>query len=254
MDRKSEIPLTDSAKLHINEYVGGMLRDWLKWVGVANFAALVVAMAYVFFILPGNAVNRINENLGEKLLETREQLAVVKASLNTIEQDAQEYKSRIQSMRKDLEMLSQENNIKEAASIIRLIKDLGEAENFLERISDIERELKNLPEFSARKIAAGSTIAGDTDWEPINDGGGSGYGLHVDTEAAGFRNVPAYIISVGGGADQWRLTGTSAIYNPTAKGFDVYIRHLAWSKAQTKEWANAENRQWHLNWIGIEVD
>jgi hypothetical protein len=76
----------------------------------------------------------------------------------------------------------------------------------------------------------------------------------IDTSAAGFTTVPTYVVSVGGKGHHWGIAGSSSIYNPTAKGFEVEIR---WEKGYHQDGtavtpAVANQNQWHIHWIGIE--
>jgi hypothetical protein len=99
---------------------------------------------------------------------------------------------------------------------------------------------------TSQRIASGSTTPGQG-WMSYGD-----YGLYidVDTSSAHFTGQPTYTSSVGGsGGGQWGLTGTSAIYSPTATGFRIYIR---WSGGQAITPADAQTHQWYVNWIGVD--
>jgi hypothetical protein len=96
-------------------------------------------------------------------------------------------------------------------------------------------------------IGAGSTPPGQG-WLDYNNTAG----LHivVDTSAAGFTTTPVYVASVAGDGSHWILTGTSAVYTPTATRFDMYIRF--WDgRAITP--ADAANNNWRVSWIAIQT-
>jgi hypothetical protein len=104
------------------------------------------------------------------------------------------------------------------------------------------------------KIASGRTEPGATDWKTGGNVGTSGIYVYVDTSAAGFTTVPIYTLSVGGNTHHWGIAGSSSIYNPTAKGFEVEIR---WEKGYHQDGnaltpALANEYKWHINWIAIE--
>jgi hypothetical protein len=99
---------------------------------------------------------------------------------------------------------------------------------------------------TASRIAKGSTPVGNTAWQQYPNGGG--VFVDVDTSSAGFTSTPVYITSIGGSGYHWAVTGASAIYYPTARGFRVYIRFPDGS-ALTPEFANQYN--WHINWVGV---
>jgi hypothetical protein len=98
---------------------------------------------------------------------------------------------------------------------------------------------------TTQRIAAGSTVPGQG-WVSY---GTAGLYIDVDTSSARFIGNPVYTSSVGGIGGQWALTGTSAIYSPTATGFRIYIR---WSDGHPITPADAQTFQWHVNWIGVD--
>ncbi|HLO89248.1 MAG TPA: hypothetical protein VK203_30160 [Nostocaceae cyanobacterium] len=99
------------------------------------------------------------------------------------------------------------------------------------------------------KIASGQTKPGATNWQVT---AGNGLLVAVDTSAAGFTRTPIYVTSIGGDAYHWGLTGTSAVYKATEKGFEISVRFEGdfTGVAITPEKAN--EYKWHVNWIAIE--
>ena len=100
---------------------------------------------------------------------------------------------------------------------------------------------------ASHRIASGSTNPDSTAWQVYT---GMGIYVDVDTSAANFDSVPAYITSIGGEGCHWSTTGASAVYLPTAKGFRVYIR---WIDGGPLTPANAKKWKWRINWIGMEI-
>ncbi|MEJ6481552.1 RICIN domain-containing protein [Nostoc punctiforme UO1] len=104
------------------------------------------------------------------------------------------------------------------------------------------------------KFASGKTTPGATDWQTGGNVGSSGIYVYIDTTAAGFSSVPTYVITVGGKSHHWGISGSSSIYNPTAKGFEVEIRwEQGYSQSETAVTPAVANQyEWHINWIAIE--
>lgn len=99
---------------------------------------------------------------------------------------------------------------------------------------------------TSQRIASGRTIPG-VGW--VSYAGGTGLYIDVNTTSGHFSGRPTYTTSVGGNGAQWMLTGTSAVYSPTATGFRLYIR---WSDGHTITVGEAMAYQWHVNWIGVD--
>lgn len=106
------------------------------------------------------------------------------------------------------------------------------------------------------KIAFGRTEPGKTNWKK-NDANVNWITVIIDTSAAGFTTVPIYTASLGGVWNHYILTGTSSIYKPTAKSFEIYLQFEVGSGHNnatelSPDYANANEQKWHVNWIGIE--
>ena|SRR6478672_6610257 len=103
-------------------------------------------------------------------------------------------------------------------------------------------------------IGTGKTEPGNTDWKPV-DGEPRGICVAVDTSSAGFKTTPNYVASLGGNDYHWMLTGASAIYDATPTGFTINVRWWDWGHEGlphlTRQFAN--ERGWHVTWIGAEV-
>ena len=95
-------------------------------------------------------------------------------------------------------------------------------------------------------IAKGSTPVGNTAWQQYPDG--EGVFVDVDTSSAGAKTTPIYITSLGGRLAHWSTTGATSIYEPTPRGFRVYVR---WSVGGPLTPAEANFNQWHINWIAV---
>jgi vacuolar-type H+-ATPase subunit E/Vma4 len=100
-----------------------------------------------------------------------------------------------------------------------------------------------------KKVCVGQTPAGSTAWQPY-EGGTSGIFVDVDTSAYGFTSTPIYVVNMHGDSTNWEITGGSSPYNRTEKGFRIYVRF--WNgNALTPEFANANERKWHIQWIAV---
>jgi hypothetical protein len=101
--------------------------------------------------------------------------------------------------------------------------------------------------FQTVQVASGSTPVGNTAWQQHSDG--ESIFLDVDTSSSGFENTPIYITSLGGNSGHWATTGATSIYDPTPKGFRVYVRHYSTGGVLTP--AGANQLGWHINWIAV---
>jgi len=72
--------------------------------------------------------------------------------------------------------------------------------------------------------------------------------ITVNTSGCAFSSTPMYFTSVGGLGNHFQLTGTSAIYSPTATGFILYVKRRD-GTALTP--VDAATDGWFINWQGI---
>ena len=106
---------------------------------------------------------------------------------------------------------------------------------------------------ATQRIASGQTPPGSTAWQVYSP---TGIFVDVNTTAAKFSSVPAYVTSIGGKGSHWSTTGGSSVYGkplgtyPTATGFTVYVR---WIDGSPLTPATANANGWHINWIGMEL-
>lgn len=98
-------------------------------------------------------------------------------------------------------------------------------------------------------IGTGKTEPGNTDWKPVPNDERAIY-VEVDTSSARFNTTPNYVASLGGSRDQWLLTGTSAIYHASPTRFSIYLHGWDGEQYLTPQFAN--DRNWHVIWIGAE--
>jgi hypothetical protein len=94
-------------------------------------------------------------------------------------------------------------------------------------------------------IKTGHTTPGATDWKQY---GTDALYLDVDTNSAGFNQVPYYMASLNGSYCQWEADGINAIYSPTTTGFRIYLRDDM-GRALTPAFANQMG--WTVQWTGI---
>ncbi len=103
------------------------------------------------------------------------------------------------------------------------------------------------------RIASGQTIPGNTAWQEYLSSGTppvpTSIQLEVDTTSGQFTTVPKYFTSLGGAHHHWEIVGSTAIYNPSATSFHVYIK---WVNNAPLDATYANYHEWHINWIGIE--
>jgi hypothetical protein len=118
--------------------------------------------------------------------------------------------------------------------------------NLLVKATDLTAS--NLFGGASYKIAAGQTIAGNTNWIAY---GTIGIYVDVDTRAAGFSATPIYVVSLHGSSGHWGTTGGSNPYDATKDGFRVHIRYSDGSSITPTE-ANASPQLWHIQWIGVQ--
>ncbi|MCB1541778.1 MAG: hypothetical protein KDJ25_13350 [Rhodoblastus sp.] len=93
------------------------------------------------------------------------------------------------------------------------------------------------------------TKPGDTYWKKYNCDSIRALTLTVDTSAAKFISVPAYVISLGGGSAHWDLLGASCVYKASRTSFEVNLRRADGGHLSPEE---ANRLHWHVNWIGVE--
>jgi hypothetical protein len=98
------------------------------------------------------------------------------------------------------------------------------------------------PQAEAFRIAIGRTTPGSTSWIQYS---ADGICVDVDTSSAGFSSTPYYFTSLGGITNHWTTQGATSIYNPSGTGFRVYVNQAGITVA------DANNRHYHINWIGI---
>jgi hypothetical protein len=94
-------------------------------------------------------------------------------------------------------------------------------------------------------VAAGSSPTDGSGWQTYLT---NYLYIDVNTSAAGFSRTPVYVTSLGGRTRHWELIGGSAVYQPTATGFRVYLRHL---KDEPITRLNALDYGWHVKWHAV---
>ena len=99
-----------------------------------------------------------------------------------------------------------------------------------------------------RRSTAGKTTPGKTNWQPYQSD--KGIYVDIDTSSGRFSGIPVYTASIGGNSRHWATIGVTAIYNPSATKFRVYIR---WADGSPLTPETANELQWHINWIGTEI-
>lgn len=100
-----------------------------------------------------------------------------------------------------------------------------------------------------QRFFAGRTKPGETNWRKYNGNADWAITLTVDTSAAQFNSIPAYMISLGGVNGHWDLLGASCVYKASRTSFEVNLRWVDKRPLSTEE---ANHLRWHVNWIGVE--
>ena len=100
---------------------------------------------------------------------------------------------------------------------------------------------------AAPLVAAGSSPTDGSGWQTY---GTTALTIKVNTSAAGFSRTPVYLAAIGGRTRHWELIGGTAVYNPTATGFEVFVKHY---KDVPITRLNALDYGWHIKWHAILV-
>jgi hypothetical protein len=97
------------------------------------------------------------------------------------------------------------------------------------------------------RISAGRTPPGQG-WQNFQTD--AGVFIDVDTTAHRFGSTPVYVTALHGDSTHWATTGGSSVYSPTRTSFRVYVR--LWD-GRSLTVAHAQQRNWHIQWIGVET-
>ncbi len=89
-----------------------------------------------------------------------------------------------------------------------------------------------------------------TEWKDLSTG--RGIYVDVDTSSCNFSSSKpvVYTTTIEGDNNHWATTGATSLYKVTHEGFRVYIR---WIDGGPLNAAFAEERGWHINWIGVQA-
>ncbi|MER5295580.1 hypothetical protein ABT382_26425 [Streptomyces pharetrae] len=97
-------------------------------------------------------------------------------------------------------------------------------------------------------VGSGRTNPGEG-WQPYNNN----MYITVDTSSADFRSdldTPVYVISLSGsGAKVGEVVGAAAVYEPTERGFRVYLQHFRDANLPPSQ---AQEGGWYINWTGVQ--
>jgi len=97
------------------------------------------------------------------------------------------------------------------------------------------------------RISAGRTPPGQS-WQQFQNN--ASVFIDVDTTAQRFATTPVYVTALHGDSQHWDTTGGSSVYSPTRTSFRVYVRR---PDGRSLTVANAQDRRWHIQWIGVET-
>ena len=146
-------PLTAEQKLAIQEYLVSALSRWLKLFGFASIGAvlvaLVVSLAYVFFVLPGEAVeiakDKINQDmdvvagdLTRKLTDRLEAAGESKERLAALQRDTEKAMLRFEEIKKALSEVN-ESTLAASSKFIADLKGAEQLNDLINRIGVVEQ-------------------------------------------------------------------------------------------------------------------
>lgn len=70
--------------------------------------------------------------------------------------------------------------------------------------------------------------------------------IDVDTSMYNFKSTPHYLATLEGSTGHWMTTGVTSIYNPTNKGFRVYVRF-----SDSRRILQKYKDNWYIKWTAI---
>lgn len=223
--------ITPEQKLLIQKYLGGLIKEWLAWIGAANLLFIVGALSYVLFVLPGKAANEANkamennikfyvDTIQGKLPEVFQQSGRLDERLAQVEQATKEVQDKNEEFKVLFENAS--SNLKEikanpayqAAEAIKALNESSDAKTILsklnssdERISQLEKinqqyasELDALRNFKS-KLSVGARLVYRGDGNPSgwHSVGCADPNIYLNGECAGGNISQKMISSKSGG-------------------------------------------------------
>lgn len=143
--------LEPQAQLLVEQHVRLMVGTWLKWLGVANVLALVAMAAYVAFVLPDIAAERLVPNMNRRIegltRDLEKALAQGFMSAGKVEGEVARFQDRSTALNSKLQLLEtdltsiQATNFAEVAKLVRSLGESRDASGIIQRLGELERVL-----------------------------------------------------------------------------------------------------------------
>lgn len=186
--------LSPEAKIAINDYLSTIVRNWAKWLGIANAFFLVSSGAYVFFVLPHKASSEAtallntkleselvkfdklsekhqklseefgrilerSERLSQEAKKNDEDLRLIRASLNQGSIELEGIQAKLVSMQRSVEIAQNADPTKMAELVSAFNKNPDMAKLILE-VKELRSEILNeLPRIKERIFTERANIA-----------------------------------------------------------------------------------------------
>lgn len=148
----SEIPkLTAEAERAVQIYVSGLVGNWLRWIGVANALTLASIIAYVVFVLPDVAAERLvpgmsrrvenlTADLEKKLGDSFELSGRVRASFEDMNARSAELRAGLSRLETELQV-AQRSELGEIARVVTALGASRDVPDLLRRTKELEEQV-----------------------------------------------------------------------------------------------------------------
>ena len=75
--------------------------------------------------------------------------------------------------------------------------------------------------------------------------------MTIDTSECSFTDTPFYLVSLGGTADHFCVTGYDGVFLPTKQSFQIYIQPTCSGWTANMMLSSATAFEWNVNWVGF---
>ena len=141
--------LSAAQKLAIQEYVVNTLSKWIKYLGFASAGTLALSLIYVFFVLPGQAVERakgqiqddiaaVADVVNQRLTGLLTEAGASQARVEALENDTNQARQQLNTIRSDLAAVNAET-LAQASQLINSLREAEQLGDLIERVSTVER-------------------------------------------------------------------------------------------------------------------
>lgn len=73
----------------------------------------------------------------------------------------------------------------------------------------------------------------------------------IDTSECNFIDTPFYLVSMGGTANHFCVTGYDGVFFPTKSSFQIYVQSTCGNLSATTLLSYATTYDWNVNWVGF---